>query len=512
MTIRILPFKTTLTQKIDATQSYIITRQYDGLGRQTKQVSGGAIVDTNYVNPTQTQQSTPYFTGETPSYTTTTVEPTAHTTTVIAPDGTSSVTTTDGLLATLTDANQHTTTTLSDMWGRTQSVIPPTGPSLTYTYDELNRLKEVKRTGAANDTGPGTNGLISWWSMNETGGARNDSHTTANNLTNYNTVGYAAGLKGNAALITPASLQRLTRNDNASLSTGDIDFTLVANVYLNSTTNTMVIANKGDKADQNKRDYTLYYAGGAFGMRVGNGTTSSAVTSTGTLSAGQWYTIIAWHDSVNNTLNIQVNNGTVNTVSYSGGAMDTTFPLSIGAHFDGTYGLNGRIDEVAFYKRVLTPSERTWLYNGGSGRSYAELTPQSGSTTTTTMTYDNAGRKKSMVDPDMGTWTYTYDALNNLKTQTDARSCMLTMGYDLLNRLTSKNSSGAGCGTQESSSYTYDLGANGKGLRTSMTDASGSSAWTYDTRGRMRSESKVLTGAGSSILPGRITPRIYLLR
>lgn len=50
--------------------------------------------------------------------------------------------------------------------------------------------------------------------------------------------------------------------------------------------------------------------------------------------------------------------------------------MSVGAFADGTYLLNGRIDELALYKRVLTAAERTWLYNSSKGRSYANLGAQ----------------------------------------------------------------------------------------------------------------------------------------
>ncbi len=112
---------------------------------------------------------------------------------------------------------------------------------------------------------------------------------------------------------------------------------------------------------------------------------------------------------------------------------------------------------------------------------------------TTTITYDGAGRKTDMLDPDMGHWTYQYDALGALSVQTDARGCVLTMIYDLLSRPTSKGSSG-NCGTQVSTAYTYDQGPNGKGRRTGMTDASGSTTWGYDARGRVISETKTITG------------------
>ncbi|MEZ4616314.1 MAG: RHS repeat domain-containing protein [Caldilineaceae bacterium] len=57
---------------------------------------------------------------------------------------------------------------------------------------------------------------------------------------------------------------------------------------------------------------------------------------------------------------------------------------------------------------------------------------------TTTMSYDNAGRKLGMTDMDMGAWRYRYDALGNLTSQIDARSCTTALTYDSLSRLLSK--------------------------------------------------------------------------
>ncbi|MBN2116476.1 MAG: hypothetical protein JW730_07895 [Anaerolineales bacterium] len=128
---------------------------------------------------------------------------------------------------------------------------------------------------------------------------------------------------------------------------------------------------------------------------------------------------------------------------------------------------------------------------------------------TTEIYYDHAGRKTSMVDPDMGNWSYSYDALGSLTTQTDARGCQLNLSYDTLNRLLTKDSSGTGCGTQVNTVYTYDEGANGPGQRTSMNDDSGSASWAYDARGRMIQETKTINQAIPQIPFSFITSWAY---
>jgi RHS repeat-associated protein len=335
---------------------------------------------------------------------------------------------------------------------------------------------------------PTTSGLAAWWSMNEVSGTRNDSHGT-NHLTDNNLVPSASGLKGNSAAFVTAGLESLSIADNASLSAGNIDFTISANVYFDSVASTMIIVNKGDKADMNARDFTLFLdqATSKLAFRVGNGTTNGVVLSAAAIPTGQWHSVVAWHDSVHDTLNIQVNDGSVSTVSYTGGAMDTALPMSVGAFADNTYGLSGRVDEVAVYRRVLSGPERSWLYSNGSGRAYSELTAVPPSIPiTTTLTYNSAGQKLTMDDPDMGDWSYTYDALGNLKTQTDAMQCVLTMNYDSLNRLTNKYSAEFNCGASVNVTYNYDAGTNGIGRRTSMTTSGGiTDSWTYDKRGRL---------------------------
>jgi RHS repeat-associated protein len=125
---------------------------------------------------------------------------------------------------------------------------------------------------------------------------------------------------------------------------------------------------------------------------------------------------------------------------------------------------------------------------------------------TTAIKYDQAGRKIGMDDPDMGiagtlqddnwAWTYAYDALGNLTRQKDAKGQRICLYYDALNRLTGKHyrtDDNCPASPALNVTYTYDVGTNAKGQRTSMTDASGSTSWNYDARGRMTKETKTIT-------------------
>ncbi|HEY7642943.1 MAG TPA: RHS repeat-associated core domain-containing protein [Steroidobacteraceae bacterium] len=99
----------------------------------------------------------------------------------------------------------------------------------------------------------------------------------------------------------------------------------------------------------------------------------------------------------------------------------------------------------------------------------------------TSNSYNALGDLTQHVSPDTGTTTNTYDSGGNVATSTDARSKTGTYAYDALNRVTSLTYS------DQTISYTYDGGTNQKGRLTQVSDASGSTSWTYDTHGRVLS-------------------------
>jgi hypothetical protein len=81
------------------------------------------------------------------------------------------------------------------------------------------------------------------------------------------------------------------------------------------------------------------------------------------LSTGVWYCIFAWYDGANQ--NISVNNGaavTGATAPSKYAADQAGFRVNPAANFDGIIG------PTALWKgRVLTSTERTYLYNAGIG-------------------------------------------------------------------------------------------------------------------------------------------------
>lgn len=99
----------------------------------------------------------------------------------------------------------------------------------------------------------------------------------------------------------------------------------------------------------------------------------------------------------------------------------------------------------------------------------------------TNYTYNALGDLTQQVSPDTGTTANTYDSGGNLATSTDARSKTGTYAYDALNRVTSVTY------PDQTISYTYDTGTDQKGRLTQLTDASGSTSWSYDTHGRVLS-------------------------
>lgn len=215
------------------------------------------------------------------------------------------------------------------------------------------------------------NGLVGYWPLEEASGTRVDATGRGNDLTSNNSVGQAAGKVGNCATFVAASSQSLSLVDNADLSTGDVDFTVACWVNFATTGTFQMMLSKGDAGSGSAiklGEYFLYrWTDGFLYFDVGNGTVSGQAGPSGAVSLSAWHFVVGWHDSVANTVNLQVDNGTVFSTSYSSGSIDTVNAFRLGASAS-TQFLNGSLDEVGFWRRILTAGERTSLWNAGAGR------------------------------------------------------------------------------------------------------------------------------------------------
>jgi len=211
--------------------------------------------------------------------------------------------------------------------------------------------------------------LISYWKLDEASGNAIDSHGT-NTLTDENTVGSAAGKILTGRDFNAANSERLFIPSNASLQTGDIDFTISLWIKQTATPTVAFYYNKSgtNVAD---REFAVYFNSVSIGMFAYNPAGALLQVFSGVYpTVGAWFHVLAWHDSVANQIAVSVNNATPVTTAISGGVRVGSFEVELGSRQTQANFLTGVLDEVGFWKRTLAPAERTALYNGGNGLSY----------------------------------------------------------------------------------------------------------------------------------------------
>jgi hypothetical protein len=215
--------------------------------------------------------------------------------------------------------------------------------------------------------------LVSHWKLNETSGTRNDSHGT-NHLTDNNTVGYSAsGKLGNAAEFVAAQSEELSKTNNTSLEfSTNQDFTICMWAY-RSSNNYIGLIGKPNNATYNASFGMWFQNNGVVDGFIGSSDGSTrARCGTNIVSLNTWVFLCLWRSSSDNIARLTINNANeVTSPSESTWAGTDTLYIGSGV---GTY-MDGRIDSVSIWKRVLTAQERTDLYNSGNGLDYDSWDP-----------------------------------------------------------------------------------------------------------------------------------------
>jgi RHS repeat-associated protein len=148
-------------------------------------------------------------------------------------------------------------------------------------------------------------------------------------------------------------------------------------------------------------------------------------------------------------------------------------------------------DELSRLKQITDPNSGNTLFGYDANDNLISVTDPR--TLSTTYTYTGFGDLKTQTSPDTGLTTNTYDSGGNLKTSTDARSAITTYTYDAMNRVGTAAYK-IGSTTDQTITYTYDAGTNGKGHLTGASDANHSMSWTYDAQGRVIGKGQLVSG------------------
>jgi hypothetical protein len=231
--------------------------------------------------------------------------------------------------------------------------------------------------------------LISSWELNEASSNALDSHGSNTLTPTGGAIGAAAGPNGvgGSRDFESGDTEWFAIADNASVSTGDIDFTIEAWVNIESLTGADQDIVSKYETSGNQREYRLFYntasARFSFAMSATGTSQSGAILANGTPSTGTWYQLIAWHDATNNEMGIAVNaEASPATSAYSSGVFDSTASFQLGAR--GTTSpsayFDGLMAKVRLWKRILTSQERTDLYNSGDGLAYTAFETATGIT------------------------------------------------------------------------------------------------------------------------------------
>lgn len=229
-------------------------------------------------------------------------------------------------------------------------------------------------------------GLIACWDMTEPSGPRADATSNNNHLTDNNTVGSVAGLQGVAASFVSASSEYLS----VPLASAPLlkpgpggAFTITGWVYRTNTATVPLYANQGTNTD-----FVIWYASGASAWRFQlNVSQPDQVIVTGTAgSTNTWQFVQAWYDGAADVAGFQLDAGTVYTASTASMTLTTQATNAYVGRRSSEY-MQGYIDTVTIHNRVLSQSERTELYNSGSGVTCESIVSAGESTVTGPLGY-----------------------------------------------------------------------------------------------------------------------------
>ena len=187
-------------------------------------------------------------------------------------------------------------------------------------------------------------------------------------------------------------------------------------------------------------------------------------------------------DSLRQPRQVVGNNGQSRTIAYdaNGNVLSTTDAQGRVTSYQ--YDAQNRITRIQEPAPISAVTLRSY---DNEGRLW-QVTDSRG--LVTTYTYNGFGDAVQQSSPDTGTTSYSYDSAGRQTAQTRANGVVVNYGWDKLDRRTTRIAGAA------SETFEYDQGTYGKGRLTRVTDATGSTAYTYAADGQITQQVNIISG------------------
>lgn len=302
---------------------------------------------------------------------------TANTLTVSSTSGTvvEATTTSKGIVQLAGDiAGTAASVSVTKIQGRAIAATAPSEAQVL-TWNAVNNTWQpgTVSTGYAPVSSSIASGLLSFWKFEEASGIRNDSVGT-NNLTVFGTT-QVTGKIGNAVNLVTGDYLSTNGNSPDLRILSSSSFTVAGWIKpstLNANRRRTIISKLGYSISIGSLNDL------AFSVQNSNG--GEAYISVSLPTANIWYFFIADYNTSTKKISLQLNNGTPTTGDCIPGNFSSSSIFYIGCLDPTTNQLDGSVDAIGIWSKVLTVEEKTYLYNSGNGIEFP-FTARSGAIT-----------------------------------------------------------------------------------------------------------------------------------
>lgn len=226
--------------------------------------------------------------------------------------------------------------------------------------------------------------LVAYYNFNEGSTGTAIDSVGVHNLTDNNTVTSNTGIGGTGLSreFTYTNSEYFSAANHADFKVSG-DFSFAGWAYFTDVSGAnglSILANTDDFSSQRN----WYIAGNTtvLQMQVTDSSSGNSFAQTGgVFSANTWYFIVGTYTASDKIARVYVNNGAATAGSaLTNGPHTSTAAFAVGAIAAGGGNfMAGRQQYFGFWQRLLDSTERTFLYNAGAGRSYADLVAADGS-------------------------------------------------------------------------------------------------------------------------------------